>query len=216
MVSHDKPNLEPPWTAGQFVGGHPALDLVNTVSDRVDSAQAVDRLQSVDDLTGWLLSVGLVTPDWAGRMSRVGGSGDPEWLGPVRALREAAWTLLNPVALGQPPAPAALAPVLAAAGTAAGALTPLTERTSTGATSSSPALPAFDLPVDRPDALVALLALQVLEAFFVLPRERLRCCPRCGWLFHDSSRGGRRRWCKMVTCGNREKATRHYRRRQQD
>ncbi len=211
MVSHAKLDPHPPWTAGQFVGGHPALDLVNTMSDRVYVALAVDRIQTIGDLAGWLLSVGLVTPAWAERLLRAVGDGDGEWLDPVRALREAAWRLLNPVAQGQPPEPAALARILSAAGAAAAALTP-----STGVATPCPVLPRFDVPVEQPEALVALLALQVLEAFFVLPRDRLRCCPRCGWLFHDSSRGGRRRWCKMVTCGNREKATRHYRRRQQD
>ncbi|TIU06903.1 MAG: CGNR zinc finger domain-containing protein, partial [Mesorhizobium sp.] len=34
-------------------------------------------------------------------------------------------------------------------------------------------------------------------------------CPRCGWLFLDTSRGGKRRWCSMRTCGNREKVSRH-------
>ncbi|MCB0210127.1 MAG: CGNR zinc finger domain-containing protein [Anaerolineae bacterium] len=34
----------------------------------------------------------------------------------------------------------------------------------------------------------------------------------CGWLFLDTSRNGRRRWCEMKHCGNRAKAKRHYRR----
>ena len=34
----------------------------------------------------------------------------------------------------------------------------------------------------------------------------------CGWLFLDTSRNGRRRWCEMKHCGNRAKARRHYRR----
>lgn len=38
--------------------------------------------------------------------------------------------------------------------------------------------------------------------------HRVRSCPgrACGWLFID--RSGRRRWCTMATCGNREKARR--------
>jgi predicted RNA-binding Zn ribbon-like protein len=43
---------------------------------------------------------------------------------------------------------------------------------------------------------------------------RLRECaaPDCNWLFIDRSRGGRRRWCDMTTCGNRAKARRYYKR----
>jgi predicted RNA-binding Zn ribbon-like protein len=31
----------------------------------------------------------------------------------------------------------------------------------------------------------------------------------CGWLFLDTSKNGRRRWCDMRVCGNRAKARRH-------
>lgn len=44
---------------------------------------------------------------------------------------------------------------------------------------------------------------------------RVRSCPGtggCGWLFLDTSKNGRRRWCSMESCGNRAKARRHYQR----
>jgi predicted RNA-binding Zn ribbon-like protein len=34
----------------------------------------------------------------------------------------------------------------------------------------------------------------------------------CGWLFLDTSRNHRRRWCTMQGCGNRAKARRFYER----
>jgi predicted RNA-binding Zn ribbon-like protein len=45
-------------------------------------------------------------------------------------------------------------------------------------------------------------------------RGRVRECggENCNWLFLDTSRNGRRRWCSMADCGNRAKAKRHYRR----
>jgi predicted RNA-binding Zn ribbon-like protein len=47
--------------------------------------------------------------------------------------------------------------------------------------------------------------------------ERIRQCeaPDCCWLFLDRSRGGRRRWCDMSSCGNRAKARRYYERHHQ-
>ena len=41
--------------------------------------------------------------------------------------------------------------------------------------------------------------------------ERIRICDNetCRWVFYDTSRTGRRRWCDMATCGNRAKAARH-------
>jgi predicted RNA-binding Zn ribbon-like protein len=46
---------------------------------------------------------------------------------------------------------------------------------------------------------------------------RIRECgaPDCNWLFLDHSRGGRRKWCDMSTCGNRAKARRYYERHRQ-
>ena len=41
--------------------------------------------------------------------------------------------------------------------------------------------------------------------------QRLRICANdgCRWVFEDTSRTGRRRWCSMASCGNRAKAARH-------
>ncbi|HEY0661372.1 MAG TPA: CGNR zinc finger domain-containing protein, partial [Lysobacter sp.] len=47
-----------------------------------------------------------------------------------------------------------------------------------------------------------------------LPRTRVCDGHDCGWLFVDLSKGGRRRWCDMRTCGNVAKARRHQHRRQ--
>ena len=32
----------------------------------------------------------------------------------------------------------------------------------------------------------------------------------CGWVFLDTSRGGKRRWCSATDCGNRNRARRYY------
>ncbi|MDX1417649.1 MAG: ABATE domain-containing protein [Candidatus Promineifilaceae bacterium] len=48
--------------------------------------------------------------------------------------------------------------------------------------------------------------------------SRVRQCADnrgCGYLFVDTSRNRSRRWCSMESCGNRAKAHRHYRRRQE-
>ncbi len=43
---------------------------------------------------------------------------------------------------------------------------------------------------------------------------RLGVCAgrNCGWVFLDTSKSRRRRWCDMKTCGNAAKASRHYHR----
>jgi predicted RNA-binding Zn ribbon-like protein len=46
-------------------------------------------------------------------------------------------------------------------------------------------------------------------------RTRVRECggAECRWLFLDTSKNRTRQWCSMSSCGNREKARRHYQRR---
>ncbi|MFN8619219.1 MAG: CGNR zinc finger domain-containing protein [Chloroflexota bacterium] len=41
--------------------------------------------------------------------------------------------------------------------------------------------------------------------------ERIRVCANeeCRWVFQDTSRSGRRKWCDMARCGNRAKVARH-------
>ncbi len=42
--------------------------------------------------------------------------------------------------------------------------------------------------------------------------DRIKECPKCGWLFFDSSKNGRRKWCSMATCGSQHKASQWYQR----
>ncbi len=65
-------------------------------------------------------------------------------------------------------------------------------------------------PLDAATALSALSLITVAEP------ERLKICPNCTWLFLDRSRNRSRTWCDMTVCGNRAKASRHYRRQKED
>jgi predicted RNA-binding Zn ribbon-like protein len=62
------------------------------------------------------------------------------------------------------------------------------------------------------EAIGNVLAVRAMDVLRDLPVTRLRQCagPNCAWLFIDTSKGGRRRWCDMATCGNDAKARRHY------
>lgn len=36
--------------------------------------------------------------------------------------------------------------------------------------------------------------------------RRIKECDNCGWLFYDTTKNGKRRWCSMQTCGSNVKA----------
>lgn len=62
------------------------------------------------------------------------------------------------------------------------------------------------------DLIMHVVAVHALSLLANLDAARMRMCAgdNCGWVFLDSSRNGRRRWCDMATCGNVAKARRHY------
>lgn len=60
-------------------------------------------------------------------------------------------------------------------------------------------------------ALLGRLATDFAHTLVSGRPDRLRRCehPGCVMLFIDTSKNGKRRWCSMETCGNREKAAGH-------
>jgi predicted RNA-binding Zn ribbon-like protein len=77
--------------------------------------------------------------------------------------------------------------------------------------------PERSLEVDDERWRVPWLAAQNLLELLRAGPDRIRRCANdaCILHFYDASRGGRRQWCSMATCGNRAKARRHYERTRQ-
>jgi predicted RNA-binding Zn ribbon-like protein len=177
----------------ELVGGHPAVDLVNTVSWRLDPARTVDRLAGADDLRRWLLAANLVGPDWQPTAGV---------LPAVRRLREVVHRLLESVVARSRPSQKDLDAIRRATVDA-----------------RRHARPGPDLPLRwevAPADVHRLLALSAEDLLSSGARlETLgRCADAgCGWFFLDTSRSHTRRWCSSADCGNRDRARRHYARK---
>lgn len=197
MVTFAEPRPRAPWQAGHFVGGHPILDLANTVFDRAHPVPGNELLETPSDVLTWCESVGLL--DGAPAPSATAAR---ELASQVRDVREQAWAAFDAVSHGAPVPSDALGALLERSG--AGLRAGCVHAPDAG-------LDRLAADWDAPGAVPAALSLLAVHALFTLPAERIRACDRCGWLFLDSSRGRRRRWCSMSTCGNREKASRHRR-----
>jgi predicted RNA-binding Zn ribbon-like protein len=65
------------------------------------------------------------------------------------------------------------------------------------------------------DAALGPIALAAVDLFTDADFSRIKQCAgqACGWLFYDSSKNKRRRWCEMDVCGNRAKQKRFAARR---
>jgi len=180
-----------------FVGGHPALDLSNAVYDRRAPPPDNELFRSPRDVGNWLLAAGLADERGARAAAAIR---DRHFLAAVRAIREASYAVFDAIASDAEIPSQPLGLLFSSAARGLGTQPVGWSSTRLDLTSGQWA---------NPHMVTAFLAQLSIEAFFTLPRTRLHACPRCGWLFLDTSRGGKRRWCNMRVCGNREKISRH-------
>jgi predicted RNA-binding Zn ribbon-like protein len=176
-------------------GGHPVLDLVNTVYGRTGGPVDYDVLATPGDLVVFARRVGFA--DDAATASRAA-------VDAARTLRDALDAVLRALLAGQPPprrARTAIEDATRAAFTA-GRLAPRDN----ALTWTWPARNALT-PVHR----LALAAAALLTDDAEL--SRLHRCAGCRWLFIDRSRGPGRRWCSMADCGTNAKKRRYIERR---
>lgn len=64
---------------------------------------------------------------------------------------------------------------------------------------------------DPVDGAIARLVEAIARELIQGEAARLRVCEndQCRWVFKDTSRTGKRKWCSMRSCGNRAKVARH-------
>ena len=177
------------WTPHRFSGGALALDVANSVVLRNDPARRIDRFADAATMDAF--------PAGANRHG-----GERTVFGPLEPveeqaraglvrLREAIDRHFRAEALGEG-RPALLADLLDAISA------------------------TLRLSGERPRALDTATAHSALMLLSRPEPERLKICPNCNWLFLDRSRNRSRAWCDMAVCGNRVKASRHYRRNREE
>lgn len=189
------------WTPHRFTAGLLALDTANTVVLRGDPRKTFDRFKDSAEIARFADAASVF------RAAELGGrrleAPFPDKIAPVvLAIRETTDRLFRRAVSKGAVTTGDLPCFLKAC--AEGLADGRTEIGAPGRPFGEPATPiAFE-------AALAVSALSLLQADTV---ARLRICPNCSWLFLDRSRNSSRRWCDMAVCGNRQKASRHYRRR---
>ena len=199
--------FEKPW-GGIGIGGSPALDFANTVDWRLREVPT-DTLKGFDDLLYWAWSAGIYIRAEARRLQKWAKdhprAAQAAFAAAVR-LREAIASVFQAIAHGVEIPQGSLLEIEQSCRDAW--LARKLEPSGGGAEWRWRA----DLPAaDRARLSVALEAARILTS---RDREQVRECgdAQCGWLFVDSSRNRKRRWCTMEGCGNRNKARKFYRR----
>ena len=193
------------FAARDFIGGDAALDFVNTVTGRDQEPR--DWLDSYARLLEWATLVRLLPEKnlraLAKKMhSEPGAAGRA--LIRAKELREELFALVSAVASGNAPPKSAMVALREhwLAGVDAHEL-----RFESGRVITDIRADAADF-----DLIAAIVAYRMVEHVMPLPVDRLRVCggKNCSWVFIDSSKAGRRRWCDMAVCGNVAKAQRFY------
>ncbi|WP_322040526.1 CGNR zinc finger domain-containing protein [Burkholderia diffusa] len=196
VTRHEPARQAHAWTAADFVGGHPALDFLNTVAD-TGKTRDEDKLVDWAAVRAWAEKSGLLARADMTRFLRYPRQDGADELAALRGFREDAYV--------------ALAHLTSGGGGSAGARAAhrLAEAIRDAIGRST-----FDA-VDgrfawRPDARAASRWVDAAALGFehLLRGDdfaRVRQCGRCTWFFVDRGRGVGRRWCDMRTCGNRAK-----------
>jgi predicted RNA-binding Zn ribbon-like protein len=192
-------------TAFVWVGNHPGLDFVNTAP--VIEGRRVELLPNLESLVTWCDAAGVLRDGLAARLDPLTERAAAHVVRWSHELRAALRSLLDP--------PVQPSQARRARHDYAELNRVLADLTGSPAVTGQP-WPRLELLTERPAEQLRLdLTQAVAGALTQLDATRIRRCanPECVLVFHDTSKGGKRRWCDMALCGNRAKATAHYRRR---
>jgi predicted RNA-binding Zn ribbon-like protein len=193
-----------------IIGGDAALDFVNTVTGRDQLPR--DWLDSYARLLEWAALVRLLPENILRALTRRAKT-EPKTaaaaLTRAKMFRETLFALLKGIVSGSAPPKAMLALLREhwIAGINAHEL-----RFDDGRVVAELRKDAADF-----DLITSMIAYRMVERVLPLPKDRLRICqgPNCSWIFIDSSKAGRRRWCDMAVCGNAAKSRRFQKRLRQ-
>lgn len=184
------------WTESAFVGGHPALDFLNTVADH-GKTRTQSEIADWSSFVAWAGASGLFTASELRALKARSSSGRSEpVLTEVHHLREAAHAVLTKLAANSAPPRGKFAELEASLNDALGRAS--LKRRDGGY--------VWSAGTSDPTWIVDALALSIEDLLCREDISKLRECGRCTWLFIDRGRGKGRRWCDMRTCGNRAKA----------
>jgi len=186
------------------VGGHPCLDFGNTVDSRGER-WGPDLLRTYADLIDWAQRAEVIDEELRGALLAAASrrpAAARTALDRAKILREAVYGILRAEATDR--------------------TVPVSELKSLNEFSMrAMSKRSLSLRANRPtwrwndsndlDAVSHRVALAASE-FIVSAADRrpVRECtgPNCGWLFLDTSRGGRTRWCSDETCGTHSRVRR--------
>jgi predicted RNA-binding Zn ribbon-like protein len=183
-------------------GGHPALDLVNTLDER-PSDRPIETLVTYRDLIAFVELANLVEPSTAAGLARLSGRRCSDTLERTRELREQLHDVLRAMYSRRSIPLRDLDAISTAIQFAH------SSRKLVAATSQSLATHRWS-DMLAPEIPLHACAIAVEHLLIEADRLKVRKCGAsdCDVYFVDTSKSRHRQWCSMKGCGNREKQRR--------
>ncbi|MGO4335503.1 CGNR zinc finger domain-containing protein [Labrys sp. KB_33_2] len=195
VISESQSRYAEGWSEADYVGGHPALDFINTVAD-TGKTRLSDKIGNWDGVRKWAGGAGLLPRPELAAFFQDASLDDDDELARLHRFREQAYEAM----LG----------LVGRTDTGSQSVIDL-ERSirdamGRGAFSEEGRQFRWQPDARSPQRWLDAVALCFEEFLRSEDVTRLRQCTRCTWFFVDRGRGAGRRWCDMRTCGNRAKA----------
>ncbi|SEQ69443.1 Putative stress-induced transcription regulator [Amphritea atlantica] len=192
------------WNEDAFIGGHPALDFVNTVEDQ-DKRRDSSRISEWASFLGWAQVSYVFSEEQMNVLeNEIQQTDISTLLRNIHDLRETAYAALSGIASGEKQTD--------------DALQKLEEGIRTALRNSSLKLKENSYiwvpDMVNPNWVIDVLTLSIESLLRFHDISKLKECGRCSWMFLNQGRGRGRRWCNMKTCGNRAKSVSFRKRKQ--
>lgn len=181
------------------------LDFVNTVHDRMNEPDR-DYLSSFEHLWQWSVKVGIIDPKIYDHSRGIVRSQarSAKFLKEAKFIRELLYRMFKARILGKK-----------ITGQDLGAYNKILSKC-LSKLQIEPGKKGFsnkwNIVPGELSMVVAPIIYSAYELLLSEKLERVKECPNCGWLFLDTTKNGKRRWCSMKTCGSNVKALEWYHR----
>jgi predicted RNA-binding Zn ribbon-like protein len=188
----------------QMVGGCLAFDFINTVNTR-KPAPEFEYLETFEDLMAWSEKVGSLGGTRLQALREYAAMQPETALAAHRDVieaREMLFELFSAIASGRPPGPAVNEAFNRRLSNAFQRI-----NVKFGPSGTEIHFGNEEITLNEPLFPVLKSAFDILTGGDF---RKIKECPRCGWLFLDTSKNGKRKWCDMNVCGSREKSLDYY------
>jgi len=185
----------------EFLGGNAALDFANTVHNH-GNENPEDDLQAWSDLVLWGKEAGLLSDRESAAMFHEEQARARRRLRSALDLRETVFTMFDAAAKGNSVPSEVIAQFN-------GYLAAAFSRMQVGQQKAGYRM-TWREGNDPGERMLGEIVRAAAELLTSEKLNRVRECAgdSCTWLFLDTSRNGKRRWCDMQACGNRAKVRR--------